>query len=81
MKEWITKLEADVAALGAQLAREVAQRREADDALFEQRNENQRTREALLECERALHEAHAQLRRLPRLVQRWLRRKPHDGRG
>jgi len=81
MKDWITKLEADVAALGAQLAHEVAERREANDALFEQRNENQRTREALRECERALHEARSQLQRLPHIVQRWLRRKPRDGGG
>ena len=81
MKDWITKLEADVAALGAQVAHEVAERHRANDALFEQRNENERTREALRECERALHEARTQLERLPRIVQRWLRRKPRDGGG
>jgi glycosyltransferase involved in cell wall biosynthesis len=81
MKEWIAKLEADIAALGAQVAREVAERHEANDALFEQRNENQRSREALRQCEQALQEARAQIERLPRFVQRWLRRSTRDGPG
>lgn len=74
MKEWIAKLESDVAALQAQLAAQAEARSAAETALFEQRNENERAREALRVCR-------AELEGVPRVLRRLFRKKPPDARG
>jgi hypothetical protein len=73
MKRWIDKLQEDVAALQAQLAAESQARSGAQDQLFEQRNENERLREAMAVLRRDYEH-------VPRLVRRLFRKK-HDGRG
>ncbi|HET9650702.1 MAG TPA: glycosyltransferase family 4 protein [Usitatibacter sp.] len=74
MKQWITKLEGDIAALQAQLAGEARARSAAETGLFEQRNENERTREALGLCR-------AELEGVPRILRRLFRKKLPDARG
>jgi glycosyltransferase involved in cell wall biosynthesis len=73
-REWIGKLEGDIASVQAQLASESQARQRLEDAAFEQRNENERLRGAL-EAIRAQYE------NIPRVVRRIFRRKTGDGRG
>jgi hypothetical protein len=67
MKQWIDKLQADIAAVQEELRRQTAARTEAQTALFEAQQELRRVR--------------AELEGVPRIVRRLLRKKTSDASG
>ena len=70
-REWMHKLEGDIAALQSQLAAESASRAKLETELFEQRNENERLR-GQLDVFRTNYLA------IPRVIRRLFRKKPFD---
>ena len=73
-REWIAKIETDVASVQAQLASESQSRQQLENTVFEQRNEAERLRGAL-------DAVRTQYENIPRVVRRLFRKKTGDGRG